>query len=397
MITERRLQVDVLTAARQRIRNVFSNGLPVYMSFSGGKDSLVLADLTVKLIETGRIDVSRLRVEFIDEEAIFPCVEEIVKQWRARFLLLGARFDWYCLEVRHYSCLNQLQSDESFICWDSTKRDVWVRDPPPFAIRSHPLLKAREDTYQDFLAKLTDGPHMTGVRLFESVQRRIAHAAQKPITDLRDRPRLEPIYDWRDSDVWRYLAENQIEIPAAYMHLYQIGASRKNMRISQFFSVDTAYALARIAAFYPGLMERILRREPAAYLVSLYWDSEMFRRRSPTRRKIEQKVGKTVDARNRVFELLRDIDANFGTDAQRAVARAYKLLILRNAHIQPEHYEAIYDALIAGDPKYRTYRSINTRIRQDAADRLGIVNPGPIEACPVGAPGQARPAAAERL
>ena len=32
--------MDVVQAARLRIRNVFSNGVPVYMSFSAGKDSL---------------------------------------------------------------------------------------------------------------------------------------------------------------------------------------------------------------------------------------------------------------------------------------------------------------------------------------------------------------------
>ena len=31
--------MDVVQAARLRIRNVFSNGVPVYMSFSAGKDS----------------------------------------------------------------------------------------------------------------------------------------------------------------------------------------------------------------------------------------------------------------------------------------------------------------------------------------------------------------------
>ena len=48
--------MDVVTAARRRIKNVFSNGVPVYMSFSGGKDSLVMADITLKLIKAGEID-----------------------------------------------------------------------------------------------------------------------------------------------------------------------------------------------------------------------------------------------------------------------------------------------------------------------------------------------------
>ena len=66
-----RSDMDVVTAAQQRIKNVFSNGVPVYLSFSGGKDSIVLADLTYKLIQAGEIDPSLLTVLFVDEEAIY--------------------------------------------------------------------------------------------------------------------------------------------------------------------------------------------------------------------------------------------------------------------------------------------------------------------------------------
>ena len=83
--------VDIVTAARQRIKNVFSNGVPVYMSFSGGKDSLCLADLTLKLIQAGEIDPAQLTVLFIDEEAIFDCIEETTKAWRKMFLLAGGK------------------------------------------------------------------------------------------------------------------------------------------------------------------------------------------------------------------------------------------------------------------------------------------------------------------
>ena len=38
-------------AARQRVQNVFDNGLPVYMSLSGGKDSICMADVVYKLIQ----------------------------------------------------------------------------------------------------------------------------------------------------------------------------------------------------------------------------------------------------------------------------------------------------------------------------------------------------------
>jgi len=84
--------IDVVTAARQRIKNVFSNGVPVYLSFSGGKDSIVLADLTYKLIQAGEINPSQLTVLFVDEEAIFDSIEATTKAWRKKFLLAGAKF-----------------------------------------------------------------------------------------------------------------------------------------------------------------------------------------------------------------------------------------------------------------------------------------------------------------
>ena len=68
--------IDVVKAAEIRITNVLNNGLPVYMSFSGGKDSLCMAQLIYNLVQRGKINPSQLVVQFIDEEAIFPCIED---------------------------------------------------------------------------------------------------------------------------------------------------------------------------------------------------------------------------------------------------------------------------------------------------------------------------------
>ena len=113
-----------------RIKNVFRNGVTVYLSFSGGKDSLTIAQLIFNLIQRGEIDPKLLVVQFIDEEAIFPCIEKTVLAWRKKFIMLGAAFEWYCIEVKHFNCFNELSNDETFICWDSEKKSVWVRQPP---------------------------------------------------------------------------------------------------------------------------------------------------------------------------------------------------------------------------------------------------------------------------
>ena len=361
MVVKKEGSRDVLHAARKRIKNAFSNGKKVYVSFSGGKDSLCLLDLVLKLAARGEIDPSRIIVEFIDEEAVFDCIERTVREWRNKVLLAGGKFNWFCLEVKHFSCFNNLEEDETFICWDSTKKNVWVRKPPPFAIRSHVKLKNRVNTYQEFLMKHNaDGICITGVRMAESLQRSKYMASSFSSKGGLARGNMVwPIYDWRDSDVWRYLYEEKVDIPEIYLYLYQTGSSLKDLRVSQFFSVDTAKSLVKMNEYYPDLMDRIIRREPNAYLAALYWDSEMFRRAGKNRRGFED----TRDYKAEVYKLLKSPKKNFVTKGSMGNAqRIIQLLIKYGPIIENKTYKLIYDCLVGGDPKQRTLRAIITQI-----------------------------------
>lgn len=356
--------IDVVQAAEKRVENVFKNGLPVYLSFSGGKDSLCLAHITMNLIQQGKINPSQLTVQFIDEEAIFPCIEDMVRKWRKRFILAGAQFEWFCIEVKHFNCFNELSNDESFICWDSRKADVWVRKPPTFAIRTHPLLKPREDTYQDFLPRACmDGISIVGVRASESIQR-LKYMSKMNMSggSITGRYQIFPIYDWTDKDVWLYLKENDIEIPEIYLYLWQIGTSRKALRVSQFFSIDTAKSLVRMNEYYPDLMERIIRREPNAYLAALYWDSEMFGRSSKKRKQLEGD-NKEVDYKAKLLEIFNDFDKNFTTPHKRKIASSYRNFFVQIGAIATnKDYKRIYEGLMSGDPKSRTLRALYQQV-----------------------------------
>jgi predicted phosphoadenosine phosphosulfate sulfurtransferase len=361
MVVKKEGELTVVEAAKKRIINAFSNGKKVYVSFSGGKDSLCLLDLILKLASRGKINPSQIIVEFIDEEAIFECVERTVHEWRKKVLLSGGKFNWFCLEVKHFSCFNRLEQEETFICWDSAQKERWIRAPPPFAIREHPQLKNRVNTYQEFLIKHNaDGICVTGVRMAESIQR------QKYMTQtfsaksgLARGNMVWPLYDWRDSDVWKYLYEEHIEIPNIYLYLYQTGSRLNELRVSQFFSVDTAKSLVKMNEYYPDLMDRIIRREPNAYLAALYWDSEMFRRSSKNRRNTET----DKDYKAEVFGMLNNSRKHFITQGSMYNARRIiQLLIKYGPIIQTREYKTIYDCLVGGDPKQRTLRSLITTI-----------------------------------
>ena len=361
MVVKREGSRTVLEAARKRIVNAFSNGKKVYVSFSGGKDSLCLLDMVLKLAAAGEINPAQIIAEFIDEEAIFDCIEKSVLTWRKKVLVAGGQFNWFCLEVRHFSCFNYLEEDESFICWDSTRKDVWVRRPPKFAIMQHPRMKNRVNTYQDFLIKHnSDGICITGVRMAESLQRsKYMVSSFTSKTGLARGNMVWPMYDWKDADVWRYLYEEQIDIPNIYLYLYQTGSRLSALRVSQFFSVDTAKSLVKMNEYYPDLMDRIIKREPNAYLAALYWDSEMFRHSSRKRRELED----PRDYKAELYKLLQNPRKNFPTKGSLANAqRMIQVLIKYGPIIEKRVYKLIYDCLVGGDPKRRTMRAIITTI-----------------------------------
>lgn len=363
-VARRASTIDVVKAANQRIINVFGNGLPVYMSFSGGKDSLCLGQLTLDLIQQGKINPQQLIVHFVDEEAIFPCMEKTTLDWRRRFMLAGAKFEWYCVEVKHFNCFNALTNDETFICWDRYKEDVWVRRPPSCAIRSHPLLHARVDAYQDWLPRLcADGITMVGIRTAESIQRlkniAMMNYAGKNITN---KQQIFPIYDWTNNDVWLFLKERHVDIPEIYLYLWQSGSSKGQLRVSQFFSVDTARSLVKMNEYYPDLMERIIRREPNAYLAALYWDSEMFGRSTKQRKAMETRTVEK-DYKKELLKLFGNIDRYFDTPHKRKIAERYRNFFMSVSPIATaQDYKEIYEGLISGDPKLRTFRALYNRV-----------------------------------
>jgi predicted phosphoadenosine phosphosulfate sulfurtransferase len=165
-----------------------------------------------------------------------------------------------------------------------------------------------------------------------------------------------------NNDVWRYLLEQHVDIPEIYLYLWQSGVSKGALRVSQFFSVDTAKSLVQMNEYYPDLMERIIQREPNAYLASLYWDSEMFGRRTRTRRALEGS-GEDRDYKALLIALFSDMPGNFTTPNKRKTAQRYRNFFMQiSAFADNRDYQMVYEGLIKGDPKLRTYRALYNRI-----------------------------------
>lgn len=362
--------ISVLDAANTRIKNLFACGCKVYLSFSSGKDSLCLSNLTYELIRSGEISAKQLTVIFVDEEGLYPSMVDAAVRWRKKFLSVGAQFLWLCLPVKQVSVIDHLSSSESWITWEPGKEDVWIRQPPPYAIMSHPVLRyPGEMNYQTFCRKaFSDGVQMIGLRTVESLTRLKAVASMKKDNSITGGAPFYPIYDWKDADVWLYIKERNLEFPEIYMRLYEAGVSKRNLRLCAFFGDCGTQGLRWIAETDNALWERIEKREPNAYLVLLYWDSEMFRRSSNKRRELEEDEPEK-DYRALVADIL------FLNTSKYTIAKDTldKLDAWRNLYrktygmAKNKHYKKIYEGILYGDPKLRVLRIMWSTIFNDYA------------------------------
>ena len=357
--------INVLDAAKLRIKNVFSNGCKVYLSFSSGKDSACMANLTYDLILAGEIDPKQLTVTFIDEEGLYPSMVEAAELWRKKFMSVGVPFLWFCLPFKQVSVIDHLSASESWITWEPGKEKEWMRDPPPYAIMHSPYLHfPGEMNYQTFCGKaFSDGIQMIGLRVSESLTRNQIFAR---LNKDHLSGRFYPIYDWSDNDVWLYIKEHDLFFPEIYMRLYEAGVTKRNLRLCAFFGDCGTQGLRWIAETDAKLWERIQRREPNAYLVLLYWDSEMFRRSTRKRRELEAEVEqKDYCALCKDMLFLHPERYNIAVDTKAKIGSWRGLFIKSYGIATQKHYKKMYEGLLYGDPKQRVLRILWTSIYQD--------------------------------
>ncbi len=255
---------NVLQAARERIRIVFDNFERIYISFSGGKDSTVMLHLVMEeAIKRGRT----VGVLIIDLEAQYA---DTIDHVRAMAELYAASIElhWVCAELLLRNAVSNFQP--RWRCWDSEKRDIWVREMPPEAsdMSQYDFFVPRME-FEEFMVlfgqwygqgKLTAG--FIGIRADESLHRYCAVARNKTgltfngfkwttqVTagassqyasgDSDTRLfNIYPIYDWRTQDIWTYhgkypdKAHNKI-----YDKMNMAGVKLSDQRLCQPYGDD---------------------------------------------------------------------------------------------------------------------------------------------------------------
>jgi len=161
------------------------------LAFSGGKDSLVVLDIVRKIIPDIQVVYNNTTIEF-PETLLY--VRRLEKEWGLNLVMTYPKVNFFrAVKERGWA----------------THEDRWCCKP------------YKEDPAAEFITNNRILAEFTGTTRNESIYRR----SLKPFKMPSKEPyiiRVNPIYDWNDQEVWRYIEENNLP----YNPLYDMGYKR---------------------------------------------------------------------------------------------------------------------------------------------------------------------------
>jgi predicted phosphoadenosine phosphosulfate sulfurtransferase len=279
-VAKRYLGIDVLTAAQQRISRVFDDFPVIYVSFSGGKDSGVLLELTA---EEARRRGRRVGCLIVDLEAQYKLtVEEYIPAMLSRHADVLDVY-WVCLPLSLRNAVSQIEPQ--WMCWEPGREADWVRPRP-----EHPGVIADEGffpfyrrgmEFEDFVPEfghwLGQGRMtacLVGIRTGESLNRwrtiasktKSTHQGLQWTTWIKGGPTFNayPIYDWVTEDIWTFYGAFKVPHNRLYELMFAAGLTIHQARICQPYGDDQKRGLWLYQIIEPETWGRVLARVSGA-------------------------------------------------------------------------------------------------------------------------------------
>lgn len=277
------LDVDVLTAARERVAWTFDNFEKVYVSFSAGKDSAVMLHLVE---QEARKRGRRFGLLLVDLEGQY---HETISYAETRFADVADITDQYWIALP-LSLRNAVSVYEpKWECWDPSQESAWIRKPPDFAVTDPeffdwfvPGMEFEEfvPLFGEWYADGMETACMVGIRTDESLNRfrtiasssKVRKEGKQHTTKVTNHVyNVYPIYDWRTEDIWTYFGKHPDH---SYNRLYDLmgmaGLSIHQMRICQPYGDDQRRGLWLFHLIEPETWSRIVARVSGANSGAMY-------------------------------------------------------------------------------------------------------------------------------
>lgn len=256
---------NVYEAALDRIDKIYNSHDEVWVSFSGGKDSLAMLKLVEEYFEKEGF-TDKINVIFRDEETINTSVREFVLTFvdNPKY-----NFKYYATQLE--SEIYILGEKKKYIQWDENRK--WVVPKPDCAI----TLKGVYDQYKFdkvlFEKKNRRVCTLVGIRADESLIR-FSGITNSKVSYLTKNPALKnatlgkPIYDWKQNDIFKYFYDNDIE----YCQVYDMQIFNKDsLRVATVLHAEAAKQLHKVKTLDPELYNNIMSIWPEVDVQARYY------------------------------------------------------------------------------------------------------------------------------
>lgn len=280
---KRKIGVDVLTAAKDRISETFDNFERIYLSFSAGKDSTVMMHL---VCEEARRRNKKIGILLVDLEGQYKLTIEHALEMFDEYKDIIEPY-WLCLPISLRNAVSVYEP--KWICWDDEKKKEWIRVPPDFAITDinyfdffHKGMEFEElvPLFGDWYSKGKSCACFVGIRTDESLNRFRTIASDKK-TKFNNRQwttkvigdvfNIYPIYDWKTQDIWTFHGKyKNLGYNKLYDYMNKAGLSIHQARICQPYGDDQRRGLWLFHLIEPETWSKIVARVNGANSGALY-------------------------------------------------------------------------------------------------------------------------------
>lgn len=279
---------NVLDASNERLDFIFNNFEKIYLSFSGGKDSGVMLNLTLDYMRRNNIK-KKLGVQILDNEANYNLSLEFMHR------ILEKNIDmldvyWCCMPITLPCTVSHYEVD--WQCWGENDKKRWIRPMPdkpyivhignhPFGEKFYPNM--HYDHFWDMFAEwYADGKscaNLIGIRTDESLNRFRAIMNQEKETmhgmawtkkNIANVYNCYPIYDWKTKDIWIANCKFDWDYNKLYDIFYKAGIPIAKMRVASPFMSESKSSLNLYRVIDPTVWARLCARVSGANFVATY-------------------------------------------------------------------------------------------------------------------------------
>lgn len=266
------LDKNVLESARERISYIFDHFNSIIVSISGGKDSTVTAHLALQeAVKRNR----KIGLFYLDEEVVYQATIDEVSYLMDLYPRNTIR---YWLQIPFHLTNSTSFEEGQLDAWEREKKPLWMHKRSSKNILSKTWSHKTKindknkgfgfyDVLYNFQLGFENTAFLIGLRAIESPNRYGAVTSNPGYEDIswstaqkRGNVSFYPIYDWIDSDIWKYIGDNKIRYHKYYDFAFKKGVHPHLMRVSSLTHEKAFKSIQDLPEFEFDTYEKLLKR-----------------------------------------------------------------------------------------------------------------------------------------